>query len=193
MTVRLLTLCTGNICRSPYAQLMLSRRLDDIRPGSFEVSSAGTQAMEGYPADPDTVRCLEAHGVTSDAFVARQLSEPMLGEIDVILALERHHRQTALSYSARHVKRAYTLVEFADLLRQGAQAAPWTEKLPSDLHARWEALPQHLARERARRHVAEAEDGIPDPYRRSPEVFDAMAAQVDAAIDAIVDFERSFV
>ena len=38
----------------------------------------------------------------------------------------------------------------------------------------------------------EGVDDIPDPYRQPQEVFDAMAAEVDAAVQGIVDVERMF-
>ena len=57
---------------------------------------------------------------------------------------------------------------------------------------RWAALPSHLARERGLSQVEEGADDIADPYRQPQEVFDAMAAQVDAAVERIVAFEAQF-
>lgn len=44
MTIRILTVCTGNICRSPLAAELLASRLD---PQNFIVESAGTSALVG--------------------------------------------------------------------------------------------------------------------------------------------------
>ncbi len=49
--VRLLTVCTGNVCRSPYAAALLGAGLDWARPGAFRVASAGTPALVGRPVD----------------------------------------------------------------------------------------------------------------------------------------------
>ncbi|WP_068255422.1 arsenate reductase/protein-tyrosine-phosphatase family protein [Janibacter corallicola] len=194
MTVRIMTVCTGNICRSPYAQLRLQQELDTIRPGTFEVSSAGTHALVDQSVDPGSVRVLGERGVDSDGFAARQLDERMLTDIDIVLPLTTAHRKIVLSHSPRHLKRSYTVTELARLLDAADEAQPWTERLAEAVtpEERWAALPSHLTRQRGISRVAEGEDDIADPYRQGPEAFEAMAAQVDAAIERIVAFEERF-
>ncbi|WP_435203110.1 low molecular weight phosphatase family protein [Janibacter sp. GS2] len=194
MSVRILTVCTGNICRSPYAHLALQHALDAVRPGAFVVTSAGTHAMVGNPVDPGSAGILDWHGIDSDGFAARQISEQMLADIDVVLPLEVAHRKIVLSYSPRHLKRAFTLKEFARLLDSADAREPWTQRLaglttPED---RWGALPSHLARERGLSRVEDGVDDIADPFRRPQKAFDAMAEEVDAAVERIVAFEAQF-
>lgn len=194
MSVRLLTVCTGNICRSPYAHLALQHGLDAVRPGAFEVTSAGTHALIGNAVDPGSASILTGRGITSESFAARQISEQILAETDVVLPLEVAHRKVVLSYSPRHLKRAFTLKEFARLLDAADAREPWAERLAGLATAqdRWAALPSHLARERGLSRVKDGADDIADPYRRPQEVFDRMAIEVDAAIERIVAFERQF-
>lgn len=194
MSVRIMTVCTGNICRSPYAQLALGHALEGVRPGAFEVVSAGTQALIGNPVEPGSASILDAKGVAHDHFAARQISERMLDDIDIVLPLEVSHRKIVLSYSPRHLKRAYTVKELARLLDSADERQPWTERLAglATPEERWAALPSHLARERGLSRVPEGTDDIDDPYRQSQEVFDRMAAEVDAAVERIVAFERQF-
>ena len=47
---RILTVCTGNVCRSPMAAVELDHGLNEISPGGFEVTSAGMHALvdEGF-------------------------------------------------------------------------------------------------------------------------------------------------
>ena len=194
MCVRILTVCTGNICRSPYAQLALQDALDEVRPGAFEVSSAGTGALVGHPVDPGSGSILQARGIDPTDFEARQLSERMVAEIDIVLPLEVSHRKAVLSYSPRHLKRAFTLKEFARLLDSADAREPWTQRLAglTTPKERWAALPAHLARERGLSRVEDGADDIADPYRQPQEVFDAMAVEIDAAVARIVAFEASF-
>ena len=194
MTVRIMTVCTGNICRSPYAQLRLQQALDTVRPDTFEVSSAGTHALVGEPVDPGSVRVLAERGVTADGFAARQLDERMLADVDIVLPLTTAHRKIVLSHSPRHLKRAYTVAELARLFDAAEEAQPWTERLAgmATPEERWAALPSHLTRQRGLSRAAEGEDDIADPYRQGPEAFDAMAADVDAAIERVVAFEGRF-
>lgn len=194
MGVRILTVCTGNICRSPYAHFALQHALDAVRPGAFGVSSAGTHALIGNPVDPGSAGILDRRGIDASSFAARQISEPMLGDIDFVLPLEVTHRKSVLSYSPRHLKRAFTLKEFARLLDSADEREPWIQRLAGAAtpEERWGALPSHLARERGLSRVADGVDDIADPYRQPQEVFDRMAAEVDAAVERIAAFEASF-
>ena len=194
MSVRIMTVCTGNICRSPYAQLALGHAFESVRPGAFEIVSAGTQALIGNPVEPGSASILDAKGITHDHFAARQISERMLDDIDIVLPLEVSHRKIVLSYSPRHLKRAYTVKELARLLDSAGEREPWTQRLAglTTPEERWAALPSHLARERGLSRAPEGTDDIDDPYRQPQEVFDRMAAEVDAAVERIVAFERQF-
>ena len=51
--VHLLTVCTGNICRSPYAERYLQRNLDDVAPGPLVRTS---EQLVDALANLDTVR-----------------------------------------------------------------------------------------------------------------------------------------
>ena len=65
--VRILTVCTGNICRSPVAERLLQAGLDQVLPGGFEVPSAGTRAMVGDPIQPLSADIVRTFGGTARA------------------------------------------------------------------------------------------------------------------------------
>ncbi len=194
MTVRILTVCTGNICRSPYAERVLAHRLEEVRPGAFAVTSAGTGALVGEGVDPGSARHLDGLGVGHSDFAARQLTEGILGEVDLVIPMEVEHRKLVLSYAPRLLKRCYTIKELARLIDSAEQTEPWTQRLAglATPDERWAAIPQHLARERGRTRVDPGADDIADPYRQSAEKFDVMAREIDAAVDRIVALEASF-
>ncbi|MDX9839346.1 MAG: low molecular weight phosphotyrosine protein phosphatase, partial [Azoarcus sp.] len=50
MFEKILTVCTGNICRSPLAEFLLRERLGAAGKKA-EVRSAGIGALIGHPAD----------------------------------------------------------------------------------------------------------------------------------------------
>lgn len=194
MPVRILTVCTGNICRSPYAQLLLQHRLDDVRPGSFEVSSVGTGALVGQGVDPGSASILAARGVAHDTFEARQITEPLLDGVDVVLPLTIEHRKTVLSYAPRLLKRCYTVKEIARLITAADQRRPWEERLAgtSTPQERWQRIPQELARERGLAKAEAGQDDVADPYRMAQSAFDAMAVEIDAAVETIAALEARF-
>jgi hypothetical protein len=74
---RVLHVCTGNICRSPMAELLMRRMLDRGWPEQaerFVVESAGTWGHAGSPMEPHAHSTLAAHGVDGSAFRARELA-----------------------------------------------------------------------------------------------------------------------
>ncbi|MCS6712568.1 low molecular weight phosphotyrosine protein phosphatase [Brachybacterium sp. EF45031] len=92
MTYRILTVCTGNICRSPMAQLILQRAVDDAGLEDVEVRSAGTTGWEeGEPIDPRAAAMLTAHGIDSRGHVAHQMTRSQLEQADLILLADHDH------------------------------------------------------------------------------------------------------
>ncbi|MEN9705503.1 MAG: hypothetical protein RLZZ393_1382 [Pseudomonadota bacterium] len=87
MIRQVLTVCIGNVCRSPVAQLLLARAL----PG-LEVRSAGLRAYAGQPVDKKMQRLLAAEGLDGSALRAERLAEWMLRQSDLVLVMEADHR-----------------------------------------------------------------------------------------------------
>ncbi|WP_461170405.1 arsenate reductase/protein-tyrosine-phosphatase family protein [Arthrobacter sp. Z1-15] len=78
---RILTVCTGNICRSPMAERLLQTGFDEMAPGEFTVASAGTGALLGsgipYRRSED---------------VYQQMVHQLIPAVDTLLSRERKHR-----------------------------------------------------------------------------------------------------
>lgn len=74
MTVRVLFVCLGNICRSPMAEAVFQKLVDDAGlSGKVQVDSAGTSSYHvGEQAHPGTRRVLTRHGINYDGR-ARQI------------------------------------------------------------------------------------------------------------------------
>ncbi len=75
MMVRVLFICLGNICRSPMAEAVFQKLVDDAGlTGKISVDSAGTSAYHiGEPAHPGTRRVLTHHDIPYDGR-ARQVN-----------------------------------------------------------------------------------------------------------------------
>ncbi|WP_184415922.1 low molecular weight protein-tyrosine-phosphatase [Rhodanobacter sp. MP7CTX1] len=88
MFKRVLTVCIGNICRSPTAEYMFRQRL---APRDIQVSSAGLGALAGHPVDATALLLLAEHGIDGAAHRARQLTPTMLRDADLVLGMEKSH------------------------------------------------------------------------------------------------------
>src|SRR5688572_27986673 len=76
--LRVMTVCTGNICRSPMAEVVLRERLAEAGITDVVVDSTGTTGYElGEPMDPRARKVLLAAGYSDPgigAHRARQVS-----------------------------------------------------------------------------------------------------------------------
>ena len=95
----IMTVCTGNICRSPMAEIILrgefqKRGLD----GKVRVLSSGVSDEEhGNPIDPRAVRVLRADGydIPKDHF-AHRITHDEIEESDLFLAMTWDHMRDLL-------------------------------------------------------------------------------------------------
>ncbi|NMM23828.1 MAG: low molecular weight phosphatase family protein [Phycicoccus sp.] len=153
-----LVVCTGNICRSPAVERLFTAGLGDA--ADIRVTSAGVGAVVGAPISPPMATLLHAAGASSDGFVARQVTEQMLRDADLVLALTKALRSQLVSLSPSVVRRAFTLRELARLARSVDPAA-----LPAgSAGTRLEALIPLAAAQRGQRPVEAGEDDVVDPY-----------------------------
>ena len=83
----ILTLCIGNICRSPLAEVLLARELPQHR-----VWSAGLSAVVGRQADPTSLQIAQEQGLDLSAHRAQQVTRIMCQQADVILVMEQSHK-----------------------------------------------------------------------------------------------------
>lgn len=81
-----LTLCVGNICRSPVAEKLLLELLPD-----HDISSAGLGALVGYDIDQEARAAAAAAGYVFDLHRARQFTAEIGRRADLILVMERRH------------------------------------------------------------------------------------------------------
>jgi protein-tyrosine phosphatase len=130
---RIITVCTGNICRSPMAELMLAEALAAEHLTGAAVDSAGTTAYQaGRPIDPRAARKLTAHGISSEHHVAREWRGEWFQTRELILALDVDHygwlRQAAPDRASlakiRMLRSFDPAVAGRDVLDQGIED-PW--------------------------------------------------------------------
>jgi len=165
---RVMTVCTGNICRSPMAEVVLRRRLAEAGLGDdVVVDSAGISDEEhGNPIDRRARAVLTEAGYEVPVHRAHQATRAEIGERDLVLAMTARHarwlRTAAPDETAAGRVRMY---------RSFDPAAPSVEG------------PDAVA--------DEADLDIDDPWYGDRSDFESTLAQVEAAADAIVGHVRT--
>ncbi|MCK2026511.1 low molecular weight phosphatase family protein [Microbacterium sp. SSW1-47] len=189
----ILTVCTGNICRSPLAEVLLRARLE---PLGVKVHSAGTHALVGHAmTEPAQQLAIDA-GARADAAAghsARYLREPLLLQADLVLTMAREHSAHAIRMVPSRIRRTFTAREFARLCagvgetaaQQAADAGGTTPR------ARFAALLSLLAEQRGFAASADENDDVIDPYRRSAATYAKSAGQLLPALDEVERMVRA--
>jgi protein-tyrosine phosphatase len=107
-TYRVVFVCTGNICRSPMAEVAMralagTTTLADgtVLGERLQITSAGTGPWhEGEPMDRRAAASLRRAGFAEHPHVAHQVSVKALRECDLVVALDRSHLQSLRSLCA---------------------------------------------------------------------------------------------
>lgn len=92
MIKSLLTVCVGNICRSPMAE-GLFREVAREAGRDLMVHSAGIGALVDHAADPIAVQLMQEAGIDIGSHRARQISPEIIAESELILVMESWQQQ----------------------------------------------------------------------------------------------------
>ena len=153
MTVRVCFVCTGNICRSPTAEVVFRQLLLDAGVADqVVVDSAGTGPWHaGHDMDPRARYALLARGYRPDRHVAKQFQPADFSERDVVLAIDSGHL-AQLSRLTLMAEEPEDAVASLSLLRSYDPTA-----------------------------VLAGETDIPDPYYDDARGFDVVLDQIERA------------
>jgi len=119
MTRRVLFVCLGNICRSPAAENIFRRFVNDRSLNdAIQIDSCGTANYhEGKNPDSRMRQALRSCGHT-DFGTARQITPSDLANFDLIVAMDRDNRDHLLALAKDQDERS-KLSLFSDFLPKG--------------------------------------------------------------------------
>lgn len=116
--MKVLMVCTGNLCRSPMAEGML-RHLAQQRGCDLEVTSSGTWADWGNPATAEAVEVLRGRGIDLAGHQSRGLDPKELKKADLVVGMTSVHRREILQVAPEVEGRLVLLKELVELALDG--------------------------------------------------------------------------
>jgi protein-tyrosine phosphatase len=116
MTTRILFVCMGNICRSPTAEGVFRKLVQERAPHiQVEIDSAGTHAYHvGEPPDRRAIAAAERRGIDLSGLRARMVDEGDFESFDLLVAMDQLNREVLLDRSPDEYRdRIRLMLEFA--------------------------------------------------------------------------------
>jgi len=114
MFSNILIVCVGNICRSPMGELLLRQRFEQSGVNT-SVSSAGLGALVGHGADEKVIEVMTENGFDISAHCARQLSDELVKQNELILVMERWQQKEIESLYPYARGRVHLLGKWSDI------------------------------------------------------------------------------
>lgn len=112
---QILIVCVGNICRSPMGEAMLKQALDVKDGNNIQVSSAGLNALVGYPPSEISQRLMTNRKIDISTYRARQLTEKLISEVDLILVMEMEQKKWIEAQNPIARGKVYRLGEWSNI------------------------------------------------------------------------------
>jgi protein-tyrosine phosphatase len=171
-------LCTANVCRSPMAAALLTRRLAALGV-AVPVHSAG-MLRQGDPPHPEVVSVMAGYGIAIASHRSRIARAADLARAGLVLAMARENLRYAVLTEPGAWLRAFTLKE---LVRRGKQIGP---RPPGEPFSGWLSR-AHAGRDRIALLGDSAEDDVADPAGGPLRGYEDTARLLDRLVTNLAD------
>jgi len=113
MYKKILFVCTGNTCRSVMAQGLLKNMLREEGIKDVKVSSAGTAALSSYGIYGILEKVLKEEDIEISNHKPIQVTAEIVKDADLVLVMEKRHKEAILEMAPEVENRVFLLKEFA--------------------------------------------------------------------------------
>ena len=116
--MRVMFVCTGNICRSAMAEGILKKLVKENNL-NIEVCSCGVYAGDGDYASFNAIEAAKYYDVDISNHKATNIRNSQIEEMDIILCATNSHKNVVISMYPNLMNKVYTMKEYAGLDKDG--------------------------------------------------------------------------
>ncbi len=106
----ILLVCTGNSCRSVMAWGLLKEMLKE--KGDYKIITAGTRTIKDLPPSRETIQVMFEQNINVSEHRSQLISNGMLSGADLVLVMEKRHKEDILSRNPCIQNKVHLLSEF---------------------------------------------------------------------------------
>ena len=123
--MKIMFICTGNICRSAMAHKMLEKRAKELNK-KIEVFSCGVWAENGDIPTYEGIETMKEYGIDLKTHRATNIRNSNIEEMDVILCATLNHKRNVIVMYPNLKDKVYTMKEYAGFSEDDLDISdPW--------------------------------------------------------------------
>lgn len=110
--MKIMFICTGNICRSAMAHKLMEKKIQDEGIHNIEIYSCGIFAEDGDGSTYNAIEAMKEYDVNLKEHRATNIRNSQIKEMDLILCATKSHKNSVLQMYKELEGKVYTIKEY---------------------------------------------------------------------------------
>lgn len=110
--MKIMFICTGNICRSAMAHKLMEKKLQDIGREDIQIYSCGIFAETGDGSTYNAIETMKEYNVDLTKHRATNIRNSEIEKMDLILCATQSHKFTVIQMYPNLKDKIYTMKEY---------------------------------------------------------------------------------
>ena len=110
--MKIMFICTGNICRSAMAHIMFEKKAKE-KNKNIEVYSSGIECISGWVSTDEAIEIMKEYGLDLTKHRSTSIYDSNIKEMDLVLCATRTHKGAVIYLYPELKDKIYTMKEYA--------------------------------------------------------------------------------